>query len=193
MLKRCVICDRRFESPRGNERVCSEACDREQYERRREKIREYNREYRKARVQAAAAPMLRRCAVCGKEFDARPRGGKHVVCCSEICTRKRHAERAKRRHDTNREQYREFRHEAYARARARALEARPTTRRCPVCATEFVVRDQRKIVCSPTCNRERRNEQQRKRRATQRGAQGALPQGEPTLVDMKPTQNSLRS
>ena len=77
----CKICGARFSSPRENEATCSKACHRQNRSLACVAWRERNRQ----------KPLIKACAICAKEFDARRRaGGQRTKTCGDEACRAEH-------------------------------------------------------------------------------------------------------
>lgn len=105
---------------------------------------------RKPRKRPLASPRLLTCPVCGKRFETTET---RRVTCSDECTKKRRAEKAKARY---------------------AAKVVRTARECAVCGRSFEVPGKsRKLTCSEACAKVRKRERELAWKAATRGAADA--------------------
>lgn len=128
--RKCVVCDKEFQTYRPDRRYCSDAC-------RKKAVRAKKKEREKAEPQPA--PKLRShprfgmhpkiCAFCGKEFVALSAKGKYCSLeCNNKAFRKRQFERRKKEHPE-------------------------LVRICPCCGKEFLCSTTFPVYCSHVCRR----------------------------------------
>ena len=131
MLKTCMYCGEEFEASHGGQGFCSDEC------RRLEHNRQVRERYHYRRLNGKSTRSLlamRRCVVCGKEFQ--PRHGKQTIC-SAACAKERQA-------GQNREH---LQRQKVRRAQGRKV------KKCVVCGEEFVAQRAHQKTCSEGCRK----------------------------------------
>jgi predicted nucleic acid-binding Zn ribbon protein len=158
-VRKCVICGEEFPA-RNIAKTCSPECSTQLWLVQRRKYYAANSEKILAQQRQRQRPIIRKCVVCGKEFDNR----KGAKTCSPGCNKEYRRAQERNYYLGNREKWVE-------RERARQAKWSPKPRQCVVCGEEFVVAN-RKNSRANACPKHRHDRKLQRERARYHAKRG---------------------